>query len=66
MILGAECFAVAAGDTVAILPGTPHGLENPGPAPLVVLCCCAPPYAHEDTELLDSLDAPDSLEAAPL
>ncbi|WP_232368472.1 cupin domain-containing protein [Azospira inquinata] len=66
MVLGPERFAVAAGDTVAILPGTPHGLENPGPAPLVVLCCCAPPYAHEDTELLDSLDATDLLAAPPL
>lgn len=55
MRLGAERFAIAPGDTVRILPGTPHGLKNTGPAPLVVLCACAPPYRHDDTELLDGL-----------
>lgn len=53
MILGEERFAVAAGDTVAIPPGTAHGLENPGPQPLVLLCACTPAYAHDDTELLE-------------
>ena len=50
--VGDEELPFAAGDTVAIPPGTPHRLRNPGPEPLVVLCCCSPPYAHEDTELL--------------
>lgn len=53
MLLGDERFAIAPGDTVQILPGTPHALINTGPEPLRVLCCCSPPYAHEDTELLD-------------
>ncbi|MGM0595130.1 MAG: cupin domain-containing protein [Pseudomonadota bacterium] len=52
MQLGEERFAIHTGDTVAIAPGTPHALENTGDEPLRVLCCCAPPYAHEDTELL--------------
>lgn len=52
MTLGGERFAVAAGDTVCIPPGEPHGLENTGADPLRLLCCCSPPYAHEDTELL--------------
>jgi hypothetical protein len=26
---------------------------NPGPEPLVLLCCSAPPYADADTELLE-------------
>lgn len=52
MILGQERFAVHAGDTVCIPPGEPHGLENTGEGPLRLLCCCSPPYAHEDTELL--------------
>jgi mannose-6-phosphate isomerase-like protein (cupin superfamily) len=52
LTLGDASFPVMAGDTVAILPGTPHRIENPGDEPLVILCCCAPPYAHEDTELL--------------
>ncbi len=53
MTLGAEVFEVGAGDTVRIAPGTPHCIEALGEAPLRILCCCAPAYAHEDTELLE-------------
>lgn len=42
-----------AGDTARIAPGCVHWLDNPGPAELAVLCCCAPAYAHADTELID-------------
>ena len=52
MTLGAERFAVRAGDTVCIPPGTPHRLENTGEEELVLLCACAPPYSDDDTELL--------------
>jgi len=52
MTLGEEIFEVAAGDTVCIPPGTPHCLENIGGGALHLFCCCAPAYAHEDTELL--------------
>lgn len=52
MTLGDDVFAIAPGDTVAIPPGTPHRVANPGDETLVILCCCAPAYAHEDTELL--------------
>lgn len=52
MTLGDESFPIAAGDTVCILPGTPHCVENDGDLPLRILCACAPAYAHEDTELL--------------
>lgn len=52
MELDGERFAIEPGDTVCIPPGAAHRLENPGPLPLVVLCCCAPPYDHGDTELL--------------
>jgi len=52
MTLGAETFAVSAGDTVQIPPGTPHRVQNTGAAPLTILCSCAPAYSHEDTELL--------------
>ena len=44
---------VEAGDSVLIAPGTPHKLWNAGDEPLVLLCCCAPPYTDEDTELLE-------------
>lgn len=53
MTLGEARFEVGAGDTVHIAPGTPHCIEGLGKEPLVILCCCAPPYAHEDTELLE-------------
>jgi len=52
MTLGTECFTMVAGDTVCILPGLPHRVENTGPEPLEILCCCAPPYSHGDTEIL--------------
>ncbi|WP_111657184.1 cupin domain-containing protein [Isoalcanivorax indicus] len=54
MTLGEETFTLRAGDTVCITPGTPHRLENTGDTPLVVLCACSPPYAHDDTELLEA------------
>jgi mannose-6-phosphate isomerase-like protein (cupin superfamily) len=34
-----------------IAPGAVHKLRNPGTEPLVLLCCCAPAYSHEDTVL---------------
>lgn len=52
MTLGDQRFDVGPGDTVCIPPGTSHCIENLGTGPLRILCCCAPPYAHEDTELL--------------
>ena len=55
MTLGDACFAVAVGDTVLIAPGTPHRIEATGPEPLRILCCCSPPYSHEDTELLEGV-----------
>jgi mannose-6-phosphate isomerase-like protein (cupin superfamily) len=53
MTLGEERFQVAAGDTICIAPGTAHCIENTGEGDLVILCCCAPAYAHDDTELLE-------------
>lgn len=52
MTLGEESFEVEMGDTICIPPGTPHCITNTGTEPLHILCCCAPPYAHDDTELL--------------
>ncbi len=53
MRLGDREGAVRAGDTVVIPPGVPHKLWNTADEPLVLLCCCAPPYSHEDTVLLE-------------
>ena len=52
MALGDEERDIRAGDCVVIPPGTPHHLHNTGTDPLVLLCCCAPAYSHEDTVLL--------------
>ena len=49
MRLGEEESEVRAGDCVVIPPGTVHKLWNTGGEPLVLLCCCAPAYSHEDT-----------------
>jgi mannose-6-phosphate isomerase-like protein (cupin superfamily) len=54
MRLGDETFAVAAGDTIAIAPGTPHCVNNTGTEPMKILCACSPAYSHDDTFLLDS------------
>jgi mannose-6-phosphate isomerase-like protein (cupin superfamily) len=51
MILAGEEAAVRAGDCVVIPPGTEHQLVNDGAEPLVLLCCCSPPYSHDDTVL---------------
>jgi mannose-6-phosphate isomerase-like protein (cupin superfamily) len=53
MTLNDEEREVTAGDCVVIPPGAVHGLVNSGDEPLVLLCCCAPAYTHEDTVLVD-------------
>jgi mannose-6-phosphate isomerase-like protein (cupin superfamily) len=53
MRLGDERFHIWVGDTVCIPPGTPHRLENTGKMAFRVLCCCTPPYSHDDTRLLN-------------
>ena len=40
---------VRQGDGVPIAPGAWHQLRNVGDETLRILCCCAPPYRHEDT-----------------
>jgi mannose-6-phosphate isomerase-like protein (cupin superfamily) len=52
MRLADEESTVATGDSVVIPPGTPHKLWADADTPLVLLCCCAPPYSDEDTVML--------------
>jgi mannose-6-phosphate isomerase-like protein (cupin superfamily) len=49
--LGDEGRDVAPLDAILIPPGTLHSIANTGSEPLVFLCCCAPPYSHDDTLL---------------
>ena len=52
MTFGNEQFDVKEGDTLCIPSGKPHRIKNIGTIPLKILCCCSPPYSHNDTELL--------------
>jgi mannose-6-phosphate isomerase-like protein (cupin superfamily) len=54
MRLGAEERGVRAGDCVVIPPGVAHKLWADEHEPLILLCCCAPPYSHADTVLLEA------------
>ncbi len=51
MVLGGEGREVGPGHGILIPPGTRHKIRNMGKEPLVFLCCCSPPYSHEDTVL---------------
>jgi len=51
--LEGEGREVRPGDGILIPPGTRHRIRNIGQEPLVFLCCCAPPYSHQDTILAD-------------
>jgi mannose-6-phosphate isomerase-like protein (cupin superfamily) len=37
------------GDAVLIPPRAWHTLVNDGTSELRILCCCVPPYSHDDT-----------------
>jgi mannose-6-phosphate isomerase-like protein (cupin superfamily) len=53
MTLGSDEFDVAPGDSILIPPGSAHRIANTGIAVLRLLCCCAPAYAHADTDLIE-------------
>ena len=52
MHLGDQTFDVFAGDTMCIILGNEHCIENIGSVNLVLLCYCSPAFAHEDTVLV--------------
>ena len=54
MTLGDAQFVIEPGDSILIAPGTALCVSNGGEIPQRILCCCAPAYAHEDTELLNA------------
>jgi mannose-6-phosphate isomerase-like protein (cupin superfamily) len=49
MEVDGEVTHVRPGDAVLIPSGAWHQLENNGTSELRILCCCAPPYSHDDT-----------------
>lgn len=50
MFLGNDSFPITVGDTIHIPAGTVHAVAA-SDVTLKILCCCSPPYSHEDTEL---------------
>lgn len=54
MRLDDQELPVRAGDCVVIPPGSAHKLWADEREPLVLLCCCAPPYSDADTVLLEA------------
>jgi mannose-6-phosphate isomerase-like protein (cupin superfamily) len=53
MEIEAESSIVGAQDAIVILPGKEHRITNIGNTDLVFLCCCAPAYTHEDTQITE-------------
>ena len=49
MEVDGDTRTIRPGDAVLIPAGSWHQLENDGSSELRILCCCAPPYSHEDT-----------------
>jgi len=49
MKIDGERGAVGPGDAILIPAGAWHQITASGGSRLVFLCCCAPPYRHEDT-----------------
>ena len=53
MTVGSERLEVTEGDTVCIPRNTPHKVINTDEESMRILCCCYPPYRHEDTVILE-------------
>jgi mannose-6-phosphate isomerase-like protein (cupin superfamily) len=53
MRVESEERTVGVGDAIAIPPGHRHQITNIGAVPLQFLCCCTPPYEHDDTVLTE-------------
>jgi mannose-6-phosphate isomerase-like protein (cupin superfamily) len=49
MEIDGERARVGPGDAILIAPGAWHQIRADEGAALRFLCCCAPPYRHEDT-----------------
>lgn len=49
MELDGQTRRVRPGDAILIPPGAWHTIENDGDDELRLMCCCAPPYTHDDT-----------------
>jgi mannose-6-phosphate isomerase-like protein (cupin superfamily) len=48
-----ERASVGPGDAILLAPGAWHQIRASTGEPLRFLCCCAPPYSHDDTYFAD-------------
>jgi mannose-6-phosphate isomerase-like protein (cupin superfamily) len=53
LVIDGEEREVGEGDCALIPPGAVHKLFNTGPAPLRIVCACAPAYSDADTVLTE-------------
>ena len=53
MEIDGETRSVGVGDAILIPVGAAHQIRCTSAEPLKILCCCAPPYSHEDTVILE-------------
>ncbi len=51
--VGENSFPVEPASCLLIPAGEPHWAVARGDGPLRILCLCAPPYSHEDTQPVD-------------
>jgi len=51
IVIEGRSAAVGPNTGILIPPGACHQIRNTGQVDLVFLCCCAPPYSHEDTAM---------------
>ena len=49
MEIDGEIREVGPGDAILIAPGQWHQIRSTDTGKLRFLCCCAPPYSHDDT-----------------
>ena len=49
MEIDGQTRTVGPGDAILIPPGAWHQLHADKGGEIKILCCCAPPYSHEDT-----------------
>ncbi len=63
MRLAGEERDVGPGDCIVIPPGVDHQLTNTGDERLELMCCCSPPYRHEDTILTEGPPVADDVSA---